>query len=100
MTQHINNIKLDSHHDFAFKIEGDNKLYNLPLMQYLPIKIVRDLGHISAKEDGDEKNIEMLDFMIAILDRYAPGLTDDLTQSDMGTIFEAWSDASETNMGE
>ena len=100
MTQPINNIKLDIHHDFAFKIEGDNKLYKLPLMQYLPIKIVRDLGHISAKEDGDEKNIEMLDFMIDILDRYTPGLTDDLTQSDMGTIFEAWSDASETNMGE
>lgn len=100
MAQPINSIKLDKHQEFAFKIDGDKTLYKLPLMQYLPIKVIRDLGHISAEDDGEKKNIEMLDFMIDILDRYAPGLTDNLTQSDMGTIFEAWSDASETNMGE
>lgn len=100
MAQPVNSIKLDNHQDFAFKIEGDKHLYKLPLMQYLPIKTIRDLGHLSKMEDGADKNIDMLDFMIDILDRYAPGLTDNITQADMGTIFEAWSDASESTPGE
>ena len=100
MAQQFNNIKLNKHQEFVFKIDGDKTLYRLPLMQYLPIKTIRDLGKISEQDDGAEKNLTMLDFMLDILDKYAPGLTDNLTQADMVTIFDAWSDASESTMGE
>lgn len=100
MSQSAKILSLDKRTDFAFKLEGDTKLYRLPLMQYLPVKTVRKLSSINKIDDDEEKSLDMVDLIIDILDQYAPGLTDKITQADMLTIFEAWNEASSAKLPE
>jgi len=100
MSQSAKILSLDKRTDFIFKIEGDKKLYRLPLMQYLPIKTVRRLSSINKIDDDEEKSLDMVDLIIDMLDQYAPGLTDKITQADMLTIFEAWNEASSAKLPE
>lgn len=100
MSQSAKLLSLDKRRDFAFKLEGDTKLYRLPLMQYLPLKTVRQLSAINKIEGEEERNLAMVDLILDIFDKYTPGLTDKITQADMLTIFEAWNDASSAKLPE
>lgn len=100
MSQSAKILSLDKRTDFAFKLEGDTKLYRLPLMQYLPVKTVRKLSSINKIDDDEEKSLDMVDLIIDIFDQYTPGLTDKITQADMLTIFEAWNEASSAKLPE
>lgn len=83
---------------FDFSLDSDEgRVYRLPLFQHLPIKIVRQLAH---KADSEEDAAEKLELVIDIFDRYAPGLTDELTQADIRSVLAAWNDASELSLGE
>ena len=100
MSQSAKILSLDKRTDFAFILDGDTKLYRLPLMQYLPVKTVRKLSSINKIDDDEEKSLDMVDLIIDILDQYTPGLTDKITQADMLTKFEAWNEASSAKLPE
>lgn len=83
---------------FDFSLDTDpGRVYRLPLFQHLPVKAVRAL----AKKAGDEDDAAAkLDAVLDLFDRYAPGLTDEITQSDIQAVLEAWNSASEVSLGE
>lgn len=83
---------------FDFSLDSDERMvYHLPLFQHLPIKAVRDLAR---KPAGDDDAAARLDLVIDLFDRYAPGLTDEISQADIQSILEAWNEASEVSLGE
>ena len=76
---------------FDFALERDPEtVYSLPLIQDLPAKQVRSLS----KAQSD------VDIIFDLLDKLAPGLTDTATQRDISLIMEAWSEASNADLGE
>lgn len=83
---------------FDFKLEGEEQVYHLPLMRYLPLKRLRGLAELQ-KKGGD-----LVDLMIDILDEYAPGVTDHITGEQLALIFKAWAaagnDGHENQVGE
>lgn len=77
--------------DFALERDPDT-VYRIPLIQDLPAKDVRAL---SKAKDSDSA-----DLIFELFDKIAPGLTDVATQRDITLILEAWSDASNAELGE
>lgn len=81
---------------FTFALESAPEIvYELPLLQDLPIKQVRALSALA-----DRDAAESIDAIIDLFDRFCPGLTDVATQSDAAAIMEAWSEASSISAGE
>lgn len=87
------------HDDFGINV-GD-KTYHLPLLQHLPVSSVSRLTKLQRLPEKDnQKQLAMVEYVVDLLDQYCPGLTDIITQEDLGTIFAAWSDASSAGLGE
>lgn len=83
---------------FDFCLDTDREhVYRLPLFQHLPVKAVRELGR---RGDNEEDAAVKVDIIFDLFDRYAPGLTDEITQADVQAILDAWSEASEVSLGE
>lgn len=78
---------------FSFVLERNpDTQYDLPMIQDLPASQVRKLS----KAQGEAS----VDVIFDLFDSLCPGLTDIATQREIGLIMQAWSDASNTSVGE
>jgi hypothetical protein len=97
---------------FAFQIEGDSTVWQLPLLQYLDPTLARRLRRsgLKAFDLKSEKpklrtnvtpeDLAVLDQLVEdIFERYCPGLYGQLTDDQVNLITEAWQDASAVTMG-
>lgn len=72
---------------FDFKV--GKTTYHIPSFGDLPPKLLRQF---TKREDTEDAGIEM---MLAILDRYAPGVTDEIGLRDVARIFAAYVEESQ-----
>ncbi len=80
---------------FKFQLNGSKKVWSLPLIGTLPIKLSRDISKISKLDDA-----EQLDRMIDVFDELCPGLTDVVSGNQLNEIITLWCDASGITPGE
>ena len=82
MTQVIEN---EGAREFAFKLDGDEQTYSIPLASSLPASMLRGL-------EGKDFN----EFAFDLLDRFCPGFTEreDVTIGTLRSVLTAWNDAS------
>lgn len=75
---------------FQFKMPGDEKVYELPKLQYLKPSLVDKL-------DGGQK----IEVIRGITDEYIPGLFDQFDDSEqLIALYEAWAKESGISLGE
>lgn len=80
---------------FRFQLSGSEKVWSLPLIGTLPIKLARDISKITTL-DGNEQ----LDTMIDVFDGLCPGLTDVVSGDELNEIITLWCEASGITPGE
>lgn len=68
----------------TFDFMVGKKLYSIPTMGGLPLPLLRKYV-----KQGSEPEVG-IDLMLEILDRYAPGLADELPMVALAQIFEAY----------
>lgn len=83
---------------YAFKLEGSDKVWRIPLAGSLPLKKARRLAAMVDSANASE--IEQLDAVIALFDDLCPGLTDEVRSDQLKEIMEGWSAASGIEPGE
>lgn len=100
---------------FEFTMPGKKKMrYKIPLAEYLPMSIRQTLGkavaiasRIQATEARGrtyEPNLEEVQMLgqaqTLLLEKYAPGLADQLTEAQLKALMEAYGEASQVTLGE
>lgn len=82
--------------EFNFRLAGSEKVWRLPLMGSLPVKTARRLARLSDAGEGSD----MFDAAIEVFDELCPGLTDEVTMSQLTEVMRAWNEASGVSVGE
>ncbi len=110
MTDVVQIPKVGERPKFKFQLEGDDQVWELPMLQHLPKPQLIKLRELSLKlVDGKgkpKKNLspkrveEAARVQQDILDEYCPGLYTDLAEEQLAWLMEAWRDASEISLGE
>lgn len=94
---------------YIFKIPGSKKTWSLPLLKYTPIGYRSKLAELAApiakaKEAGEDPPREALaalgNLQLEMLERYAPGLTDELDDDQLGELLGRWTQRSGISVGE
>ncbi len=71
---------------FDFQIEGQKKVYSVPVLRELPLETV-----IKADElKDDASDLEALSYIKDIFDEYAPGVVDKLSAEQFALLFKAY----------
>lgn len=70
---------------FDFQIEGTDTIYSIPYAKHLPIDYTKRLAALA-----DADAVEVLDLLHEVMERYAPGAWDNLTQEGLTLILESW----------
>jgi hypothetical protein len=82
---------------FEFKLEDSKtaQIYKIPLMQDLDARFMAEFA------DFDTSNTKQVFKLIEkLLDKYAPGLFDQINAKQLTWIFERWAKASDITLGE
>ena len=75
----------------VIKVEIEDKVYSLPLIKYLPYKLVKKLTKLQ-----DEKDI---DLVIDVMSQYIPrDVLEELSIMDIGQIMTAWNTTGENDL--
>lgn len=99
---------------FDFKLPGNKKVYSLPLTQDLPLSIkatlmkaiaiserVQKMEKRGREYEPSQDEVEILaSAQTAILDRYAPGVSEQISEAQFKALMEAWAEASSVTLGE
>lgn len=93
-------ITAENGSDFQFVIEGDDKVYTLPLPTSLPLVEMRRLIAVSSIEDENERTLAIIDAELELLSSYMGDKAYKLTGEQVRLIFEAWSDSGGAGLGE
>ena len=75
-----------------FQLEGSEEIYSIPYAKDLSMDYVEELAALRRDPDG----IAAMGLLHRIIDRYAPGVWEQLTQEGLALILGAWSG----NLGE
>ena len=70
---------------FDFQLEGTDTIYSIPFAKDLPIDYTQRLAALA-----DADAVEVLDLLHEVMERYAPGAWDGLTQEGLALILAAW----------
>ena len=96
---------------FRFQIEGDSTVHRLPHMQHLDRDLLARLRQVALKV-ADPKTgkmrkkpatrdlLETIRIQRDVLERYCPGLYDQLADDQIAELMEAWKAASSVSLGE
>lgn len=71
-----------------FQLEGTETIYSIPYAKHLPIAYIEDMAALR----DDPSGIKALDFLRKVMERYAPGAWENLTQEGLALILEAWAE--------
>ena len=94
---------------FRFKLPGGKKIFSLPNMNRLPIGAKINLSEVSkplaeAKRRGREPRKEDVDAAamapMRLLERYCPGILDEIDESQARELLNAWAEHSGIGPGE
>jgi hypothetical protein len=94
---------------FHFKLPGSRKSYSMPYLKHLPIGIRQKLADAGrplaeakkAGRDADPADAAVLgNVQLAMVDRYCPGLTEELDQDQLNDLLKTWVEASGISVGE
>ncbi|ALY08860.1 tail assembly chaperone [Arthrobacter phage Galaxy] len=94
---------------FEFKIPGERKGRSLPKMEFLPLGIRNRMAQAAkplqaAEEAGRKPSDDELEAMgqvqLDLLERYSPGVTDALDETQLSALLVAWQEASGISVGE
>ncbi|ALY08861.1 tail assembly chaperone [Arthrobacter phage Galaxy] len=93
---------------FEFKIPGERKGRSLPKMEFLPLGIRNRMAQAAkplqaAEEAGRKPSDDELEAMgqvqLDLLERYSPGVTDALDETQLSALLVAWQEASGISVG-
>lgn len=94
---------------FEFKVPGEKKVRTLPLLKYLPMgmnsRMADAAGPIQAAQKAGRKpapeELHALgSIQMEILNKYSPGLVDNVDAEQLGAVMVAWQEASGISVGE
>lgn len=71
---------------FEFKLEGDKKVYKIPLAAHMPFVLLDEMHNARNTEDSFPAQIRMLR-------RYMGDVVDELPAGTLSEIMQAWGDA-------
>lgn len=71
-----------------FTIEGSETIYSIPYAKDLPVAYIEDMAALR----DDRTGTAALAFLKKVMERYAPGAWDNLTQEGLALILEAWAE--------
>lgn len=74
---------------FRFRMDGSDTVYEIPYPQHLPVSFMKRIRALKGKEER-ETAIAMVALFTEVLDKYAPGATDELTDETMGEVMGHW----------
>lgn len=73
----------------AFKLNGSEKVYKMPLASSMPMTVLLELSEAAAKGGST-----VLRYQLDLLRRYIGAKADELTAQDVADIFAAWNEES------
>lgn len=86
---------------FEFKLQGNKKLYSIPLAKYLPLRMAQHFQKLSLVKGEEEQAAAGAQMMVEILEKYCPDIVDDISSDTALKIFEAWQEADpDVDLGE
>lgn len=94
---------------FHFKLPGSRKSYSLPFLKHIPIGMrqkLADAGRPIAEAKAAGREHEQADVIalgsvqLEIVERYCPGLTNELDQDQLNDLLKTWVEASGISVGE
>lgn len=88
-------LEKDTVEYFEFNIKGNRTKYKIPMVRYLPMDLALEAAGIENKS-----NEEIMAFVMNIFNQYAPGVVGGLTGGEFERLYQAYFEASGTNMGE
>lgn len=71
-----------------FMVEGSETVYSIPYAKNLPLAYIEDMAALK----DDHRGTAALAFLHKVMDRYAPGAWEELTQDGLAIVIEAWAD--------
>jgi hypothetical protein len=81
-----------------FEFEYNGEYYSIPKVSSLTPREASSLMKYSTGSDKDTKTqAALLDFLLQMLDKYAPHAVDEMTTDELGDLLQAWQKESESN---
>lgn len=71
-----------------FQLEGTETIYSIPFAKDLPVSYIEDMAALR----DDRSGVKALEFLHKVMDRYAPGAWENLTQEGLTLILGAWAE--------
>lgn len=97
----IVNIAVPQVQTFDFTVPGVDGVHHIPLMEYLPKRLVRAYLDLQSIDDEQARGTAADDWMSSVFALYCPELDlDDRPLSFTQAIMSAWGDASNDDLGE
>ncbi|MBW3077688.1 hypothetical protein [Bifidobacterium simiiventris] len=91
----IVNIPIPTPQEFRFTLGDDKTVHAMPLMNYMPKRLVTRLGDIQAIADENEKGSKAQEWLENVFGEYCPELDlDDQPLSVFQAVMQAWQEAS------
>lgn len=91
----IVSIPVPAAQTFDFTVPGVEGVHHIPLMEYLPKRLVREYLDMQRLDDEQERGVAASDWMDKVFAAYCPELDlDDRPLSLTQAIMQAWGDAS------
>lgn len=72
---------------FEFQLEGDDKIYRVPLAAYMPYSILIEMNEAEGSADGFSVQVKMLK-------KYMGAVVDDMSAGMLSDILKAWAEES------
>ncbi|MDR1447679.1 MAG: hypothetical protein LBI63_01765 [Candidatus Ancillula sp.] len=88
---------------FEFKVEGDETVHKLPLMEYLDGELVDELfsiEQIDKNADPVKYSKHAMSAVKKLFDNYLPGLYKKLNMQQINFIVDNWSSRNKVSLGE
>lgn len=71
-----------------FQLEGTETIYSIPFAKDLPVSYIEDMASLR----DDSSGTAALAFLKKVMERYAPGAWENLTQEGLALILAAWAE--------
>lgn len=69
-----------------FQIEGTETIYSIPYAKNLPLSYIEEMASLK----DDPNGTKAFEFLHKVMDRYAPGAWDNITQDGLALIIAEW----------
>lgn len=96
---------------FRFQLEGTDTVWELPMMQNLPKDLLMRLRTVALKladrktgkvkaNPRPEDVVEAIEVQQQLMERYCPGLYEQMSDEEIAHLMGAWQEASDIRLGE